>query len=193
LSDLLFRSVLANANTPEPSTDCEIFPGRNCQRCLDRAQMGKCHHLSFLDRIGLSCTLTESLTALLVTADAASTGLMRNVAVRRIYLYGRLARVWNVHEVVKFISKQNGKSRVKNSREMLAQVLRDIPGFPLVQISDLEADEALGAITVPRQLRAYLPVVAIRPAFLPAFPVARLGCSLRRVAGAICVSQHPHA
>jgi hypothetical protein len=57
--------------------------------------MGKCGHLSFSDQIDLSCTLTESPTALLVTADAASTGLMLDVAVRCIYLYAR-----NVHSEI---------------------------------------------------------------------------------------------
>jgi hypothetical protein len=105
-----------------------------------------------------------------------------------IYTGGTL--ILNLHGLVKFISKQIGKSRVKNSRGKisLAQFLRDIPGFPLVQISDLEADEALGAITEPRQLRAYLPVVATRPASFPAsFPRERLGWALRRVPGAVCV------
>jgi hypothetical protein len=48
-------------------------------------------------------------------------------------------------------------------------------------------------VTEPRQWRWYLPVVAIRPAFLPAFPVAPLGCLLRRVSGAVCVCRHLHA
>jgi hypothetical protein len=45
--------------------------------------------------------------------------------------------------------------------------------------------------TEPRQLRAYLPGVAIRPPSLPAsFPVARRGCALRRFSGAVCVLEH---
>jgi hypothetical protein len=53
-----------------------------------------------------------------------------------------------------------------------------------------DVTDAEAGVTEPRQLRAYLPVVAIRsPSLSASVPVARLGCALRRFSGAVCVWQ----
>jgi hypothetical protein len=70
----------------QPTSEC-LQVAR--QRCLDRAHNWSIDHRE-LTRIGVikKCTLTEIPTALLVTADAASTGLVRDVLTREVFIFG---------------------------------------------------------------------------------------------------------
>jgi hypothetical protein len=86
-----------HAEPNQPTSEC-LQVAR--QRCLDRAHNWSIDHRE-LTRIGVikKCTLTEIPTALLVTADAASTGLVRDVLTRDVFIFGSTVKGHSIAKV----------------------------------------------------------------------------------------------